>query len=101
MNRHAGRPRPGGMDRTEQSSLFGRHVSAARLTTARTYLADLGRIQDADLAKDNRRRRREGLPPLKPPFSASDVQRVKDLGLPLPYERRETIAPLSAWLGSR
>ena len=69
------------------------HATPATLDLATLLLADLGRIQDADLAKENRRRRREGLPPLKPSFSAADVERVKELGRALPYERRETIAP--------
>jgi metallo-beta-lactamase family protein len=69
------------------------HATPATLDLAALLLADLGRIQDADLAKENRSRRRQGLPLLKPLFSSGDVEKVKESGQPLPYERREQIAP--------
>lgn len=69
------------------------YATPATLDLAALLLEDLGRIQEADLERENRRRRRAGLAPLKPMFSAADVQKVKALGRALPYERGMEIAP--------
>lgn len=69
------------------------HATPATLDLATLLLADLGRIQEADLARENRRRRRAGLAPLRPLFDATDVQRVRDRGRALPYGRWQEVAP--------
>ena len=69
------------------------YATPATLDLAALLLADLGRINEADLAKENRRRRRQGLEGLPPMFSAVDVQEVKERGQPLPYERPAQVAP--------
>ncbi len=74
---------------------FAGHVYAtpATLDLAALLLADLARIEEADLAKENRRRRREGLEPLMPLISARDVERVRSRGRPLPCGRPLDVAP--------
>ncbi|CAG0945492.1 Ribonuclease [Gammaproteobacteria bacterium] len=75
------------------------HATPATLDLAALLLADLGRIQEADLVRENRRRRREGRRPLKPLFDAADVQRVRELSRALPYGRvRQVAAGVSARL---
>jgi metallo-beta-lactamase family protein len=69
------------------------YATPATLDLAALLLADLGRIQEADLARENRRRRRQGLGPLQPMFSAADVQAVRASGVAVPYERRQQVAP--------
>jgi metallo-beta-lactamase family protein len=68
-------------------------ATPATLDLAALLLADLGRIQEADLEKENRRRRRQGLGPLRPMFTAADVQAVREAGVALPYERPREVAP--------
>ncbi len=65
----------------------------ATLDLASLLLADLGRIQEADLARENRRRRRQGEPLLAPLFDAADVQRVRDSGRELSYGQSRQVAP--------
>ncbi|MFO1356203.1 MAG: MBL fold metallo-hydrolase [Gammaproteobacteria bacterium] len=68
-------------------------ATPATLDLAALLLADLGRIQEADLARENRRRRSAGLPPLQALFGAADVERVRDCGRALPYGQARRIAP--------
>jgi metallo-beta-lactamase family protein len=69
------------------------YATSATLDLAALLLADLGRIQEADLERENRRRRRQGLAPLQPMFTAADVQAIRDCGVAVPYERRREVAP--------
>lgn len=69
------------------------HATPATLDLAGLLLADLARIQEADLARENRRRRRQGLGPLQPMFTEHDVEEVRSRGRALPLGRRAEIAP--------
>jgi metallo-beta-lactamase family protein len=69
------------------------YATPATLDLTELLLADLARIQEADLERENRHRRRAGLAPLPLAFSQEEVRRVKQQGRALPYERRAAIAP--------
>lgn len=69
------------------------HATPATLDLAALLLADQARILEGDLERENRRRQRAGEPPLDPPFTPADVERVRASGRPLAYGQRRQIAP--------
>ena len=68
-------------------------ATPATLDLGALLLADMARIQEADLARENRHRRRQGLPLLKPPYEMADVEELQRHARPLPYGHRHNIAP--------
>lgn len=59
----------------------------------RLIMRDALRLQLGDLERENRRRLREGRPPLEPLYSEADVRRLGTLLQPVRYGQRVGIAP--------
>ncbi len=60
---------------------------------ATIILRDAARIQAADIKRINRRRQREGKPPLEPIYTPQDVDELLPLFEKVPYNRPVTVAP--------
>lgn len=69
------------------------HATPATADLARVLLEDGARLQEADRAADNRRKRRAGEPEAVPLYGIDDVRRLGRLTKPLPYAERRRIAP--------
>jgi metallo-beta-lactamase family protein len=55
-------------------------------------LKDSAHLQKADVERQNRRRERQGQEPTEPLYTQDDVERVRPLYRPLPYDEATTIA---------
>lgn len=60
---------------------------------ATLILRDTLRLQEGDLLRENRKRERQGLPPLEPLFEEADVRALKPLIRPVKYDQRVEVAP--------
>jgi len=74
---------------------FRGKIVATRATAdlAGIMLEDSARIQEVDTEQENRRRRREGLPPRKPLYTTEDAERTLELVESVDYDRRFVVAP--------
>ena len=68
-------------------------ATPATLDLTEILLADLARLEEQDVARENRRRERTGQAPLEPLFTPRDVERLHAHAHPLALGRRETVAP--------
>jgi len=59
----------------------------------RVIMRDALRLQQGDLERENRRRKRAGQPPLEPLYGEADVKRLGPLLRPVRYHDRVDIAP--------
>jgi metallo-beta-lactamase family protein len=59
----------------------------------RLVLRDSAKIRKQDIARENRKRKRAGQPPLEPPYAAQDVQAVLGAFQAAPYQEPVPIAP--------
>src|SRR5215470_92103 len=59
----------------------------------RVIMRDALRLQQGDLERENRRRKRAGQPPLEPLYGEADVKRLGPLLRPVRYHHRVDIAP--------
>jgi metallo-beta-lactamase family protein len=69
------------------------HATPATIDLADLILRDSAHLQQADVERENRRRDRRGQPPLEPLYSQSDVERLRPLYQPLPYDQATPVAP--------
>jgi metallo-beta-lactamase family protein len=69
------------------------HATPATLALSDILLNDLARIEEEDVAKANRKRRRAGQPALAPLYSPGDVARLHAHAKPLGQGQRREIAP--------
>ena len=60
---------------------------------ARILLADSAHIQKMDTEWENRKRRRKGLPPVDPLYTAEEAQRAAALFHPMEYGEKLTLSP--------
>ena len=67
--------------------------TAATAELTGLILRDAAKIQGGDLVRLNRRRQREGKPPLDPLYSPEDVDEVLGRFEPVPYKKTVPIAP--------
>jgi metallo-beta-lactamase family protein len=69
------------------------HATPATLDLTEILLADLARIEEQDVGRENRHRGRSRLAPLEPMFTPSDVDRLHARARPLPLGRSQRVAP--------
>lgn len=69
------------------------YATPATIDVANLILKDSAHLQQADVERQNRRRRRQGLPPLHPLYGQQDVEGLRPLYRPLDYDRPTPIAP--------
>jgi metallo-beta-lactamase family protein len=69
------------------------YATPATIDIAELILKDSAHLQQADVERQNRRRQRQGQPPIKPLYDKSDVERLRPLYQPLIYDRSTEIAP--------
>jgi len=69
------------------------YATQATIDLATLILRDAISLQRADLARENRKRERSGLPALEPLYEESDVRRLKPLARAVEYDQRIEIAP--------
>jgi metallo-beta-lactamase family protein len=68
-------------------------ATAATIDVADLILRDSAHLQRGDTERENRRRARQGLPPRDPLYSPPDVEALRELYRPLPYEQPTEVAP--------
>ena len=68
-------------------------ATQATFDIARLILRDALRLQQGDLERDNRRRKRAGEPPLEPMYTEEDVLALKPLLRPVGYDQPKEILP--------
>ncbi len=69
------------------------HCTPATVDLSGIILRDSASLQQADAEDDNRRRAREGKPPVPPLYSLDEVERTLALFSAVPYGRSQEIAP--------
>jgi metallo-beta-lactamase family protein len=69
------------------------YATRPTIDIATLILRDSLSLQKADIQRENRSRKRGGLPPLEPLFEESDVRRLKPLVRVVAYDQRVEIAP--------
>jgi metallo-beta-lactamase family protein len=69
------------------------HGTEATIEMASLILRDSARIQSGDLERTNRKRKRAGLDPLDPLYTAEDVEATLRLMRPLAYDSKTEVAP--------
>jgi metallo-beta-lactamase family protein len=69
------------------------HATPATIDFADLILKDSAHLQLGDVERQNRRRTREGKPPLEPLYTKEDVDRLGPLYQPLEYNQPTTLAP--------
>jgi metallo-beta-lactamase family protein len=69
------------------------YATQATFDIARLILRDALRLQQGDLERDNRRRKRAGQPPLEPLYVEEDVLALKPLLRPVGYDQPKEIFP--------
>jgi metallo-beta-lactamase family protein len=73
-----------------QGSIF---ATPATIELAELILKDSAHLQKADVDRQNRRRQRQGQPPLETLYDAQDVDGLQSLYQPLNYDRPTDMAP--------
>ncbi len=68
------------------------HATPATIDLAGLILRDSARVQESDLARENRRRERAGKPLLDPLYTAEDVESVLGRFRPAPYDEAVPVA---------
>lgn len=69
------------------------YASPATIDVTDLILKDSAHLQQADVERQNRRRERMGQPLLEPLYSRQDVDKLKSLFKPLPYNDPTPVAP--------
>jgi metallo-beta-lactamase family protein len=69
------------------------HATPATIEVADLILRDSAHLQKSDVERQNRRRQRQGQPPLEPLYAQEDVERLHPLYRPLPYDQPTELAP--------
>jgi metallo-beta-lactamase family protein len=69
------------------------HATPATIDFTDLILRDSAHLQKADVERDNRRRQRQGLPPLEPLYTQEDLERLRPLYRPLGYDQPTPLAP--------
>jgi metallo-beta-lactamase family protein len=69
------------------------HATPATIEIADLILRDSAHLQKADVERQNRRRLRQGQPPLEPLYVQEDVERLRPLFRPFNYDQPTTFAP--------
>jgi metallo-beta-lactamase family protein len=69
------------------------YCTPATIDLADLILKDSMLLQKADVERENRRRQRQGKSLLEPLYSGEDVERVRGLYQPLPYDQPTMVAP--------
>ena len=90
----------GHLDHVGRLPLLARHgfkghifATEATIEMAGLILRDSARIQSGDLERTNRKRKRAGLEPLDPLYTAEDAEATLRLMRPLPYDKETQVAP--------
>jgi metallo-beta-lactamase family protein len=68
-------------------------ATPATIELARLILEDAAHLQQADVDRDNRKRRRQGKPPIEPIYTDRDVDRLSSLYRRLSYDEPTQVAP--------
>jgi metallo-beta-lactamase family protein len=69
------------------------HATPATIDLADPILRDSAHLQKADVERQNRRRERQGQPPVEPLYLQEDVERLQPLFRPLRYDEPTELAP--------
>jgi metallo-beta-lactamase family protein len=69
------------------------YATPATIEIAELILKDSAHLQQADVERQNRRRQRQGLPPIEPLYVAQDVEQLRPLYKPLQYDHPTQVAP--------
>jgi metallo-beta-lactamase family protein len=69
------------------------HATPATIDLAQLILSDAAHLQQADVERENRRRKRQGQPLLEPLYAQSDVDQLRPLLTPLQYDTPTEVAP--------
>jgi metallo-beta-lactamase family protein len=69
------------------------YATPATIPLAGLILKDSAHLQQADVERQNRRRRREGKPLLEPLYTAQDAMKLTPLARPLAYDIATEVAP--------
>jgi metallo-beta-lactamase family protein len=69
------------------------YATPATIDIVDLILRDSAHLQRADTDRENRRRARQGQPPLEPLYSPPDVEALRGLYRPLPYDEPTEVAP--------
>jgi metallo-beta-lactamase family protein len=69
------------------------YATPATIDLAALILRDSAHLQQADVERENRRRKREGRPLIEPLYSAEDTKKLRPLTKPLAYDRPTEVAP--------
>jgi metallo-beta-lactamase family protein len=69
------------------------YATPATIDIADLILKDSAHLQKADVERQNRRRQREGKPPIEPLYGQEDVERLRPLYRPLAYNQPTPLAP--------
>jgi metallo-beta-lactamase family protein len=68
------------------------YATPATIDLAGLILRDSAHLQQADVERENRRRKREGSPLLEPLYTADDTKKLRPLAKPLAYDRPTEVA---------
>jgi metallo-beta-lactamase family protein len=69
------------------------YATPATIDIADLILKDAAHLQQSDVERQNRRRQRQGQPPLEPLYLQHDVERLRQLYKPLGYDEPTRLAP--------
>src|SRR5262245_57515868 len=69
------------------------YATPATMEIVELILKDSAHLQESDVERQNRKRQRQGLPPLEPLYAARDVEQLAPLYKPLKYDHATTVAP--------
>jgi metallo-beta-lactamase family protein len=69
------------------------HATPATIEIADLILKDSAHLQEADVERQNRRRKRQGQPLLEPLYIQKDVEQLRPLYRPVNYDDPTTLAP--------
>jgi metallo-beta-lactamase family protein len=90
----------GHLDHTGRLPLLTRHgyggpiyATPATIDMASLIVRDSARLQEADIERENRHRKRDGEPLAEPLYTTEDAERVRPLTRALPYEELVDVAP--------
>jgi metallo-beta-lactamase family protein len=90
---HAHLDHSGLLPRLVREGFRGRvHATPQALDLLAILLKDAAFLQERDAEWENRRRQRGGREPVEPLYTVADAEAVVDLGAPLPYGQRITVA---------
>lgn len=69
------------------------YATPATIDLTGLILRDSAHLQQADVERENRRRKREGKPLLEPLYTAADTEKLRPLARALAYDRPTEVAP--------